>query len=98
MGVLVDLRSMRVGGGGLYMGVGVCCSGEGGRSVCREAVRWLSDACSACCRGMVRRQAKVGWRYLKFVVSLRKYVLAMGNGLEGYLPVCVSLTVYISEA
>ena len=45
VGVLVDVRSMGVGGGGLYMGVGICCSGEGGGRVHRVAVRGLSDAC-----------------------------------------------------
>ena len=46
----------------------------------------------------VRRQATVGWSYIKFVVSMRKCVLAMSHSLEGYLLVCVSLMLDNSEA
>ncbi|CDJ60213.1 hypothetical protein EMWEY_00060260, partial [Eimeria maxima] len=75
VGVLVDLTSIRVGGGGLYVGVGVCCSVEGEGSVPRVAVSWLSDACSAWCKGMVRRT--LGYETIRLVV-------VQGNGATSW--------------
>ena len=45
VGVLVDVRCMLIGGGVVWVGVSVCCSGEGGGSMHGVAVRWLRNAC-----------------------------------------------------
>ena len=79
VGLLFDVRSMRIGGEGLWVCVGVCSCGEGAGSV-RGAVRWPSDACGAWCRWFDERTGEALSDACKVCAKWEKMCVEKGIG------------------